>query len=301
MRSRQWLVIHVAAQTVLRALVLVILYAVFVNTGSLAADGIVTKRGTALATACERVGPLSRSGLGWYWQCEGKITWQDGKQGTSTFTGSDLTPSNKTEPAPVAWREIRNRGHQITVEKPRPFVTFGRLMVVPLFGLAVFGARIPGVPPLPTDERTEYRRKRRLQLWQPLMIPVGWGLLVAGGLATAAPAVIPGMAVVTLVVAYVALIVMWALSRNRARKGFPEPTLLSSDSQSACLAGGHFLRVLGGLGVIFGGILGFGNWLGVLGVVAIPLALVTFGQRLLLVTNRHRRQFDGTVGNSAAS
>jgi hypothetical protein len=300
-RTRRWWIVHVTAQVVLRAFVLVILYAAFVNTGSLAADGSITNRGTALATGCERVGPVSRSGLGWYWQCQARITWQDGTRSESSFTGSDLTPRNMTEPAPVVWREIENRGHQITVEKPRPFVAFGRLMVVPLLGLVFFGARVPGVPPLPAHERAEHRRKRRLQLWQPLMIPVSWGLLLAGGLATAAPPVLPGMAVVTLVVAYVALIVMWGLSRNTHREGLPEPAVLPPDSRSACTAGGHFLRVLGGLGVLLGVVAGFGNWLGVLGAVAIPLALVAFGQRLLLATKRHRGQFEGTVRNSAAS
>ena len=77
--------------------------------------------------------------------------------------------------------------------------------------------------------------------------------------------------------------------------------MLSPERQEKLARLAKWIRGLGVAGVLLGLVMGFGNWLGVLGAVAIPLALIVFGQRLLLVTNRHRGRFEGTVRNSAAS
>ncbi|MFC7343768.1 DUF6346 domain-containing protein [Saccharopolyspora griseoalba] len=293
--------VYYVCQVLVRLVFALVLYTVFVVSGALASDGVVAKTGTAIATDCERVGPVSRSGLGWYWQCDAEITWSDGSKDTSSFTSSDLTPRNRTEPAPVAWREVDNSGHMITVERAKPFAGFGWAVTMPLFGAVLMGVELPRLQSVFADQWTRRRERTRMQLWEPAMLPLGWGLLIAGGLATAAPAVLPGMAVITILLGYCALAVALGVAINRRRQGLGEPPVLSPERREKLARVAKWLRGVGAAGVVLGVVVGFGNWLGVLGAVAIPLALVAFGQRMVLVTNRHRARFDGTVRNSAAS
>ncbi|TDD85658.1 hypothetical protein E1202_20445 [Saccharopolyspora karakumensis] len=292
---------YVAWQVVVRLVALALCYTVFAVSGALSSDGVVTQRGTALATRCERVGPVSSSGLGWYWRCDAAITWDDGSTGETVFKQSELTPRNHAEPAPVAWREVDNSGHMITAERPKPFAGFGWAMMIPLLGVAIMGVEIPG-PRSPFAEQWAGRRRTtRLQLWQPLALPVGWGLLIAGGLATAAPAVVPGLAVITLLLGHFALAAAVVMGINRRRHGLEPPPLISPERQVTCERAGNRLRWIGSAGTLLGLVAGFGNWLGVLGAVAIPLAVLAFGQRLLLIADRHRGQFDGTAKDGATS
>ncbi|WP_460960681.1 DUF6346 domain-containing protein [Parasphingorhabdus pacifica] len=58
-----------ASQVLVRLLVLAVLHTVMGATGTMATDGTPADRGTALATRRESVGPVSMSGLGWWWTC----------------------------------------------------------------------------------------------------------------------------------------------------------------------------------------------------------------------------------------
>lgn len=292
---------YVISQVLVRAVLLVLMYTIMFVSGALASDGVVTQRGTAVATSCERVGPISLSGLGWYWRCDAEVTWADGSKEETFFKNSELTPRNKTEPAPVAWREVDKAGHMITVENQRSFAGFGWAMVIALFPAVVMGVQVPGIPPLSAEVRAERRKRTRLQLWQPLVLPVGWGMLIAGGLATGAAPVLPGAAVTTIVLAYVVLVVAANVHGNRRGDGVAEPPMLSPERQAKCLRGGKLLCGVGLVGVLLGLWAGWGNWLGTIGVVAGPLALAIFGVRLITVTRRHVQQLDGTAQRPSAS
>lgn len=76
--NRAWRLAYIASQVLVRLLVLAVFHTVMGATGIMATDGTPTDRGTALATRYERVGPVSMSGLGWWWTCEATITWADG-------------------------------------------------------------------------------------------------------------------------------------------------------------------------------------------------------------------------------
>ncbi|GAB3678120.1 DUF6346 domain-containing protein [Saccharopolyspora tripterygii] len=301
MSSRIERAAYVAWQVVVRLVALALCYTIFAASGALASDGVVTQRGTALATRCERVGPASLSGLGWYWRCDAAITWDDGSRETHFFKHSELTPRNRTEPVPVAWREVDNSGHMITAEIPKPFAGTGWALLIPLLAVAIMGVELPRPASPLADQWTGRRRTARLQLWQPLVLPAGWALVIAGGLATAAPAVLPGAAVITLLLGHVVLATAVVLGINRRRHGFEEPPLISPERRVRCERAGSALRWIGAAGAMLVLLMGFGNWLGVLGAAAIPLALAALGRRLLLVAPRHRGQFDGTGRAPATS
>lgn len=300
-RSRPSRIAYVAWQVFVRFAALLICYTALASSGALASDGVITQRGSALAQHCERTGPVGLSGLGWYWRCDAAITWDDGSRETFSFKHSELTPHNQTEPAPVAWREVDNRGHMITVETPRPFAGVGWALLIPLLGLAVMGVEIPRLPSPFAEQWAGRRRTLRLQVWQPLALPIGWGLVIAGGLATAAPAVLPAAAVITILLGYVALAVAAGVAGDRRRHGLGQPAELTAEQQERCARGGKRLRLIGSVAAALGVVAGFGNWLGVLGIVAVPLAIVLLGQRLLLVAAEHRRRFDGTAKDTATS
>lgn len=288
-----WRGAHIVSQVLIRFVLFAVLGTALGASGSLSAGGAVTERGTAIATSCEKVGPVSFSGIGWYWECDGVITWEDGDKQEKHFTVSELTPRNLTVPAEVEFREQRNAPDKITVDKPRPYVTFGRVLFIPLVPAFIFGMWIPGIPPNSAAERAEHRRRTRLQLWQPLMIPVSWGVLIMGGLGTAAPAVMPGIAVVTILASYVGLVVTWIVHLQRRRHGAAEPPTLAADDCLSCRVAGRCLQGFGSVGVLLALWAGWGNWLGTLAAAGIPTAVVLFGSRLVLVANRHARLSDG--------
>lgn len=185
----------------------------------------------------------------------------DGSRGTSAFKHSELTPRNRTESVPVAWREVDNSGHMITAELPKPFAGTGWALLVPLLGVAIMGVELPRLVSPLADQWTGRRRTARLQLWQPLVLPAGWSLLIAGGLATAAPAVLPGSAVITLLLGHFVLATAAVLGVNRRRHGFEHPPLISPESRVRC----ERAALDRGVGALLVLVIGFGNRLGARG------------------------------------
>ncbi|GAA4619325.1 DUF6346 domain-containing protein [Saccharopolyspora hordei] len=289
--ERFWRTAFVASQVLVRVVIALVCYTVFVLTGAVASDGAVTDRGTALATHCERVGPISRSGLGWYWSCEAEVTWSDGRTTREEFPSSQLTPRNTTEPAPVVHRDVRDAADQVVVDAPRPFAVLGWVMLVALTGLLVHGVWVPGVPPMPADRRAERRRRVRLQWWQPLAAPIGWGLLVAGGLGAASPTA-SGLSVLAIVLGFGALVTAWAVSLNRRRKGVVEPRELPPELTARWGKVGGWLLVLGGIAAVAGLGTTLPDPVGVVGVLALPCAVIAVGWRVKVVASRRSRGTD---------
>ncbi|MEU3271179.1 DUF6346 domain-containing protein [Saccharomonospora sp. NPDC006951] len=284
-RQRFWRVGYVVSQVVVRVLLALVSLTIAAVTGVLGSDGVVTKRGTALATACERVGPISTSGLGWYWACEAEITWSDGEHAHKKFQNSALTPENLTHPKPVVYQSVRNAADQIVVDEPRPFLGLGYSLFVASVFAALYGVRIPGVPPMPADRRAERRRRVRLQWWQPLALPVGWGLVVAGGIGTASPAS-SGGPVAVVVLGYVALAAGWFVSQDRRKRGVAEPEALPPDRARRYGKTGRLLVMLGAAVAIVSALLNLPDWPEVVSAAAVPLALLAAGWRLRLVADR---------------
>ncbi|MER7013387.1 DUF6346 domain-containing protein [Saccharopolyspora sp. NPDC000359] len=282
-QERIWRTAFVVSQVLVRVVIALVCYTIFTLTGAMGTGGAVADRGTAVATHCERVGPVSRSGLGWYWSCAAEVTWSDGRKTQEDFQSSELTPRNVTEPAAVVHREVRNASDLVVVDAPRPFAGLGWALFVALTFLLVHGVWIPGVPPMPADRRAERRRRVRLQWWQPLASPIGWGLVIAGGLGTASST---GLAVPTIVLGFAALVVGWAVSLNRRRKGVVEPQVLPPEQVRRWGRAGGWLVVLGGAAAAVGAIANFANFFGLLGTVALPCAVLAIGARLKLVAKR---------------
>ncbi|WP_158628608.1 DUF6346 domain-containing protein [Saccharopolyspora rhizosphaerae] len=299
--GKGWRLAYVAWQVVVRLVALLACYTAFVASGALASDGAITQRGSALAQHCERTGPVGSSGFGWYWRCDAVITWDDGSQERASFKHSEMTPRNRSEAAPVAWREVDNRGHMITVETPKPFAGLGWALLIPFLGLAFMGVEVRWLPSPFADQWTGRRRARRLQVWQPLVFPVGWALVLAGGVATAAPPVLPGCAVITILLGYFCLAVGAGVAGSRRRHGHETPPELGPTGQERCRRWGNVLRVVGLVATVLVLVVGSPNWPGVLGAAAIPLAVSALGQRLLVVTGRSRNRSGGTVEGAATS
>ncbi|MER6988728.1 DUF6346 domain-containing protein [Saccharopolyspora hirsuta] len=283
--ERFWRVTYVVSQVLVRALLALVLFTVGVNMGVLNADGAVARSGTALAAHCERVGPVSRSGLGWYWSCDAQITWSDGEVTRKTFRNSELTPENQTRPAPVVYRKAARGGDFIAVDAPRPFAGLGYSLFVALTFATFYGVRIPGVPPMPADRKRERRRRVRSQWWQPLALPIGWGLVIAGGLGTASAAP-TASSVLVILLGYLALIAGWFVSQLRRKKGVVEPKALPPERTRRVGKVGSWLVVLGGAAAVLSAVLTIPDWLAVVRAVAVPLAAVAVGARLKLVADR---------------
>ncbi|ASR35766.1 hypothetical protein BAY61_12995 [Prauserella marina] len=284
-RERFWRVTYVVSQLAVRALLALVSLTIAANTGVLSSDGVVTKRGSALATHCERVGPVSPSGLGWYWACEAEITWSDGETAHERFQNSALTPENLAHPKPVVYQSVRDAADQIVVDEPRPFVGLGYSLFVASVFAALYGVRIPGVPPMPADRRIERRRRVRLQWWQPLALPVGWGLVVAGGLGTVSSASAGG-SVVVIVLGYLALVAGWFVSQGRRKRGVAEPTTLPPERVRRYGKAGRGLVVLGAAVAAGSAMPNLPDWPKVVSAVAVPLAVLAVGWRLTVVANR---------------
>ncbi|MGW1676824.1 DUF6346 domain-containing protein [Saccharopolyspora sp. NPDC002376] len=296
--ERFWRAAFLVSQVLVRVVIALVCYTAFSLTSASGSDGVVADRGTALATNCERVGPVSRSGLGWYWACDAEITWSDGRTTQKNFQSSELTPQNMTEPAPVVYRKVRNAADLIAVDAPRPFVGLGWTLLIALTCTMVYGMWIPGVPPMPADRRAERRRRIRLQWWNPLAVPIGWGLVIAGGLGTASPES-TGLSVLAIVLGFAALVAAWGISLNRRRNGVLEPKVLPPEQTRRWGKTGSWLVVLGGAAVVAGGVTKLPDLFGVLGAVALPCTVVAVGVRLKLVANRRSGGTDqaGTTSN----
>ena len=276
---------YLTAQVLVRVVLALVTYTVFVGTGALASDGVVAQRGTAQAVDCERVGPISRSGLGWYWSCDAEITWADGSTGRSSFQASDLTPESRTEPVPVVRKEVRNRGDMVDVDKQRPLAGLGWALYIPLLGTTLAGFRVPGVPRRSAHQRVR-DRERRLQWWQPLALPIGWGLVFAGGFARADQA-FRSWSVFTIVLGYAALAAGWFIWVYRRRDQQPAPPQPSPQQLTTVSTWGRRVCWVGGALALVGLIAGMSSWPGVIGLLAVPACVVVVGTRLVVVARRH--------------
>jgi hypothetical protein len=74
---------------------------------SLVARG-ATRRGpdqpgstVALVTSCDRTGPVSRGGIGFYWSCTANVISDDGRTRSARFGLDELTPDDIGKPVPV--------------------------------------------------------------------------------------------------------------------------------------------------------------------------------------------------------
>ncbi|WP_460962191.1 DUF6346 domain-containing protein [Parasphingorhabdus pacifica] len=269
------------SQVVVRLLVLAVFHTVMGATGTMATDGTPTDRGTALATRCEHVGPISMSGLGWWWTCDATITWTNGSTDEHSFKFSDLTPHNYTSPAPVERRELDNRGSNVVVDDPAPYSALGWALFMPLLGLALVGFRIPGIPPRSPDG--ERRRRSRRQIWPPAVLAAGWWLVIAGGLGSGHLSVLTWLPMVVIIAGHAFLAVGAALAVSRQRSGYPDREL--PVAVSGRLFRANLLLLLGGLGLT-AGVLSGQALLGTAALTALPIVAVAFGARGRLVAGR---------------
>ncbi|GAA3360922.1 DUF6346 domain-containing protein [Saccharopolyspora gregorii] len=268
----------IAAHLAVRLLVLLVFATVMGATGITGTDGTPTERGTALATGCARVGPVSASGLGWWWRCEATISWADGRTEQRTFKYSDLTPDNTTTPAPVERRELDNRGSNVVVSSAGEWAPLGWALFAPLLGLALLGVRLP-------SRDAERRRRARLGIWPPALLAAGWWLVVAGGLGSGRLDLLGWVPVVVVVAGHVFLAVGALFALARRRHGYPdvEPPV----PVGGRLARANLLLVLGVLG-LGGALLSGQALLGVLALAALPVVALGFGLRTRLVAGRLR-------------
>ncbi|QUG99508.1 hypothetical protein HUO13_00650 [Saccharopolyspora erythraea] len=281
--DRAWRVGYIVSQVLVRFLVLAVFHTVMGATGIMTTDGTPTERGTALANRCELAGPVSMSGLGWWWDCDATITWADGDAEERSFKFSDLTPRNYTTPAPVVRRELDNRGSNVVVDEPAPHSALGWALFIPLLGLALVGFRIPGIPPLRPAEHRERRRRSRLQTWPPAVLAAGWWLVIAGGLGHGHLDALTWVPVAVIIAGHAFLAVGAALAVSRRRGGYP-------DRQPPIALGGrqfraNLLLVVGALGVA-AGLLSGQPPTGLAALTALPLVAVAFGVRGRLVAGR---------------
>lgn len=76
--------------------------------GEEALDQGTGRTGAANVVDCRRVGPLSGSGLGYWWTCTVEVRWDDGDQDRYDLPGSRFTPADRAQP--VAVREVARSG-----------------------------------------------------------------------------------------------------------------------------------------------------------------------------------------------
>ncbi|MEV7042158.1 DUF6346 domain-containing protein [Amycolatopsis sp. NPDC051061] len=75
-----------------------------------------TADGVARVTSCDRIGPISRGGLGFYWFCTADVTTEDGRTRSARFELNELTPADIGEPVPVEGsREFRRAADKLLV------------------------------------------------------------------------------------------------------------------------------------------------------------------------------------------
>ncbi|MFR9731818.1 DUF6346 domain-containing protein [Saccharopolyspora sp. MS10] len=278
--STGWRIGRLAAEIVVRLLVLLVFHTTMGATGITTTDGVPTERGTARATDCERAGPVSMSGLGFWWTCEATVTWADGRSEQRTFKFSDLTPDNRTAPAPVERRELDNRGSNVVIADAGSFAPLGWALFVPLLGLAFVGVRLPIPPRGPDPER---RGRARLAVWPPALLAAGWWLVIAGGLGHGRLAVLTWLPVVVIVAGHALLAVGAGFAINRRRHGYPE-------FEPPVRVGGRLFRAnllltLGILGLGLGLVSGQ-EPLGIAALTALPVAALGLGARSRLVVRR---------------
>lgn len=279
-----WRFAYVLSQVAVRVVVVLVLFTVWGASSVASGHGTVVDRGSAVASSCDRVGPVSTSGVGWWWKCEAAVTWSDGDTSTESFSFSGLTPENETVPVDVERREWDKRGSAVLLSGPAPYSSFGAALMIPLLGVALVGTRVPGVPPLAQQERAERRRRLRYLAWQPLLLPVGWAMVLGGGVTAGS---LGGAAVLPIVVGHALLAVGVGVAVTRRRHGIGSPSWWPQTRISAGMSWGKTLVGIGVLGLLVSLLAISSGWQAVLSAALVPAAVVAFGIRLLLVARRY--------------
>nr|WP_228046060.1 DUF6346 domain-containing protein [Saccharopolyspora sp. HNM0983] len=283
-RGRGRRIAHISSQILIRFLLAALFYTATGVTGTSAVDGAPTERGTALADECDYVGPLSLSGLGWWWSCDATITWPDGSTQQQPFKFSQLTPENHTTPQPVVRRELDNSGSNIVVDEPVPYAALGWALFIPLIGFTFVGIRLPFIAPgYPNREQC---RRARLQVWPPAVLAAGWWLVIAGGLGHGHLTALTYLPMTAIVLGHGVLAAGAWLALLRRRDGYPdrEPRVTARNHTRRANA----LLILGTLGLL-AALSTDETARGTLALTAFPLIALGFGLRGHLVSTRIRR------------
>jgi hypothetical protein len=96
--------------------------------------------GTATVGACQRSGPVSRYGLGYWWTCEATVQLEDGRTVATRLTNSVVTPTDRGTLVPIV--EVCDKSHHCYYWRPgnRVVAVAMRLLdvaaVITLVGLA---------------------------------------------------------------------------------------------------------------------------------------------------------------------
>ncbi|MGP4018517.1 DUF6346 domain-containing protein [Saccharopolyspora sp. 5N708] len=259
---------HLGAQILVRVFVALIFLTVLGATGMTAADGMASRHGTATATNCQRVGPISTSGLGFWWSCDAVVNWSDGGETRWHFGNSALTPD---EPRKPVVRRESDRGFDVVVAEPTPYAALGWALLIPLLGLAFLGVRIP--PRVP-EQRS--------------LLPVlaaGWWLVIAGGVGYRA---LPVLGLLLIIAGHLVLVVAAVLTIGRRRGGYPPPGAPVKFAQRSRYRWTSLLA--GGCGIAVA-LLFSPKWPGIMALVALPAVCLGAGIWLwsLMIRQRIRR------------
>ncbi|MBE9373426.1 hypothetical protein IQ251_03090 [Saccharopolyspora sp. HNM0983] len=254
-------------------------------TGTETVEGTLTKRGTALADHCERVGPLSLdSGFGWWWSCDATVTWPDGSTQEQPFKFSELTPENYTTPEPVVLREKDNRGDNIVLDETAEYAELGWALLIPLIFLFIVGVQVPGLPRGYPDR--EQRRRERLHVWPPAVLAAGWWLVIAGGLGHGHLTTLTFLPMIAIVIGHGVLAAGASMAVTRRQNQYPDREVPTSVGNRARRA--NALLILGTLGLL-AALSTDETARGTLALTAFPLIALGFGLRGHLVSTRIRR------------
>ncbi|MCI2418639.1 DUF6346 domain-containing protein [Saccharopolyspora sp. K220] len=264
--------VRIGAHVLVRVLVALVLLTVLGATGMTATDGAATKHGTATATSCARVGPVSTSGLGFWWSCDAVVSWSDGSETRWHFSNSALTPD---EPRKPVVRRESDRGSDVVVAEPTPYAALGWALLLPLLGLAFLGVRIP--PSIP-EQRS--------------LLPVlgaGWWLVIAGGIGHSAR---PTLGLLLIIAGHVVLVVAAVLTVGRRRNGYPPREAPVKFAQRARYS---WTLLLAGCCGIALALLFSPTWTGIMTLVALPVVSLGAGIWLWSLMIRQGTQRPGTA------
>lgn len=76
------------------------------------------RTGEATVVACRRVGPVSGSGLGYWWTCTVEVRWMDGGHNRYVVPGSRFTPADRERPVAVRETARGSRGNLAVATRP---------------------------------------------------------------------------------------------------------------------------------------------------------------------------------------
>src|SRR5690606_27216942 len=106
------------------------------------------RTGTAQVVACRRVGPISGSGLGYWWTCTLEVRWDDGGQGRYVLPGSRFTPADRDRPVPVRETARGDRGNLDVDTRPVRADRSPRIGLLAIGVLAFLAGGLCALPPV---------------------------------------------------------------------------------------------------------------------------------------------------------